>query len=89
MADKAQELETRENANAQADSGSQKEENAHTPALFPTKEIMTTLSGRVRKIAQVFTFTRVKSDDAGEFTPPVGKGVKVRDVEYVRENVRQ
>uniref|UniRef100_A0AAV1U1Z2 DEK-C domain-containing protein n=1 Tax=Peronospora matthiolae TaxID=2874970 RepID=A0AAV1U1Z2_9STRA len=87
MADKAQELETREDANALADSGSQKEESVHTPAAFPSEEIMTTLSGRVRKSAQVFTFTRVKSDDAGEFTPAVGKGVKVRDVEYVRENV--
>ncbi|KAE8901645.1 hypothetical protein PF005_g4683 [Phytophthora fragariae] len=47
----------------------------------------TSLGGRVRKTTQKFTFVQAKNDEPEEFTPPVGKGVKVRDMEFVRSNV--
>ncbi|KAF1788636.1 Nucleotide-binding alpha-beta plait domain [Phytophthora cactorum] len=47
----------------------------------------TSLGGRVRKTTQTFTFTQAKSDEPEEFSPPVGKGVKVRDMEFVKNNV--
>ncbi|UIZ21498.1 hypothetical protein KXD40_000524 [Peronospora effusa] len=47
----------------------------------------TSLSGRVRKTTQMFTFTQAKNDEADEFLPPVGKGIKVREMEFVRNNV--
>lgn len=48
----------------------------------------TSLGGRVRKTTQKFTFVQAKSDEPEEFTPPAGKGVKVRDMEFVCSNVR-
>ncbi|KAI9998677.1 hypothetical protein PInf_003263 [Phytophthora infestans] len=47
----------------------------------------TSLGGRVRKSTQTFTFTQAKSDEPEEFSPPVGKGVKVREMEFVKNNV--
>ncbi|KAI9921643.1 hypothetical protein PsorP6_000808 [Peronosclerospora sorghi] len=63
------------------------DENA--PVRTPTSPspLTTSLGGRVRKTTQVFTFTPIKSDEADEFSPPAGKGVKIRDIEYVRHNI--
>ncbi|OWZ08521.1 hypothetical protein PHMEG_00018923 [Phytophthora megakarya] len=47
----------------------------------------TSLGGRVRKTTQMFTFSQATSDEPEEFAPPVGKGVKVREMEFVRSNV--
>ncbi|CAI5716155.1 unnamed protein product [Peronospora destructor] len=47
----------------------------------------TSLGGRVRKTTQMFTFTQAKSDEADAFLPPVGKGIKVRNMQFVRNNV--
>ncbi|KAL3666126.1 hypothetical protein V7S43_008916 [Phytophthora oleae] len=47
----------------------------------------TSLGGRVRRTTQMFTFSKGKSDEPEEFSPPSGKGVKVRDMEFVRNNV--
>ena len=89
MADAAPELEATQDANAQAAGSDQRVETAPSPSPDLSAPIVTTLSGRVRKTAQLFTFAQVKSDEADAFTPPVGKGVKVRDVEFIRNNVRQ
>ncbi|POM60697.1 hypothetical protein PHPALM_30413 [Phytophthora palmivora] len=47
----------------------------------------TSLGGRVRKTTQMFTFSQTKSDEPEEFVAPVGKGVPVREMEFVRSNV--
>ncbi|KAG6578056.1 protein dek [Phytophthora cinnamomi] len=45
------------------------------------------LGGRVRRTTQKFTFAQAKGDEPEEFAPPAGKGVKVRDMEFVCGNV--
>ncbi|KAK1935048.1 RNA-binding protein 34 [Phytophthora citrophthora] len=47
----------------------------------------TSLGGRVRRTTQMFTFSKSKSDEPEEFSPPTGKGVKVREMEFVRNNI--
>ncbi|CAI5716023.1 unnamed protein product [Peronospora destructor] len=49
--------------------------------------VTTSLGGRVRKTTQMFTFIQAKSDEADAFLPSVGKGIKVRNMEFVRNNV--
>ncbi|CAH0480445.1 unnamed protein product [Peronospora belbahrii] len=68
-------------------SSDQMEEDIQTPVSLSNDVSTTSLGGRVRKTTQMFTFTQVKSDEADEFLPPVGKGSKVRDMEFVRSNV--
>ncbi|CAI5734122.1 unnamed protein product [Hyaloperonospora brassicae] len=87
MADTALELETTQDVDAQAAGSNQRVETAPSPSPDLSAPIATSLSGRVRKTAQLFTFAQVKSDEADAFTPPVGKGVKVRDVEFIKHNV--
>ena len=56
-------------------------------SVFDTK-FTTSLGGRVRQTTQMFTFTQAKSDEVDEFLPPVGKGIQVRNMTFVRNNVR-
>ncbi|RLN74451.1 hypothetical protein BBJ28_00010930 [Nothophytophthora sp. Chile5] len=58
-----------------------------TPATEGTPSNGTSLGGRVRKATQKFSFGESKGDEAEEFTPPVGRGVKVRDIPFVGDNL--
>ncbi|KAG1692726.1 hypothetical protein DVH05_025203 [Phytophthora capsici] len=57
------------------------EEASSTPANG------TSLGGRVRRTTQMFTFSKSTTDEPEEFSPPTGKGVKVREMEFVRNNI--
>ncbi|ETK72755.1 hypothetical protein F441_20667 [Phytophthora nicotianae CJ01A1] len=78
--DEPQKPETELTVDAQAETTNQAPVSGSSAAS-------TSLGGRVRKATQTFTFTQAKSDEPEEFSPPVGKGVKVRDMEFVRSNV--
>ncbi|KAG6974502.1 hypothetical protein JG688_00003057 [Phytophthora aleatoria] len=75
-----QKPETELTVDAQADTTNQAPVSGFSAAS-------TSLGGRVRKTTQTFTFTQAKSDEPEEFSPPVGKGVNVRDMEFVKNNV--
>jgi hypothetical protein len=52
-----------------------------------TPSSATSLGGRVRKTTQKFTFVENKGEEPEEFSPPTGKGVQLRDMEFACSNV--
>ncbi|KAF4316494.1 hypothetical protein JM18_006845 [Phytophthora kernoviae] len=78
--------EQTENSTAAMSVDPQAEEEAQTPTNSSPSN-GTSLGGRVRKTTQKFTFVETKSDETEDFTPPVGKGTKVRDIPFVNSSV--
>ncbi|KAG7381246.1 hypothetical protein PHYBOEH_011111 [Phytophthora boehmeriae] len=70
----------------QAEEAQQPTEETQTPTTSSPSN-GTSLGGRVRRTTQKFTIVEPKSDDTEDFTPPVGKGTKLRDIPFVRSNV--
>ncbi|CEG38889.1 protein dek [Plasmopara halstedii] len=56
-------------------------------ATISSLALSTSLGGRVRKTTQMFTFSQTKSDDPDVFSPPVGKGIKLREIEFIADNI--
>lgn len=63
-------------------------EAAATEAGAPAGESPgTSLGGRVRRTTQKFTFAEAKHEEPDDFTPPAGRGTKVRDIPFVGDKV--
>ncbi|KAG7391679.1 hypothetical protein PHYPSEUDO_003753 [Phytophthora pseudosyringae] len=80
MMDEPQKQETPLSVDPQAEASNQAPASGSSAASA-------SLGGRVRKATQMFTFTQATGGEADEFSPPEGKGTKVREIEFVKSNV--
>lgn len=67
--------------------GEQKQEEPQQQEEEQVQPEDVSAGGRVRRATQKFTIVEEKKEEVDEFTPPVGAGIKLRDIAVAAEKV--